>query len=155
MTINDYVPPRERGNGNPLFVKFKKLYPNSLAPTQAHPNDAGWDLYVNHIETSDHRIINFHTGIAVEIPPGYFGLLRPRSSIRNTGYLFASSGVIDSGYRGELILPLRYVGEGRHYNDGDKVAQLIVLPLRRAYFVESDTLSESKRGVGGFGSTGT
>jgi dUTP pyrophosphatase len=97
----------------------------------------------------------FQTGVAVEIPPGYFGLLRPRSSICKTGYLFASSGIIDSGYRGEIGVPLRWMGNGVDtYRVGDRIAQLVILPLPAVSFVQVDKLSESVRGEGGFGSSG-
>jgi dUTP pyrophosphatase len=103
------------------------------------------------------NVHNFHTGIAVEIPPGHFGLLRPRSSIRNSPYLMASSGVIDSGYRGEIIIPLRKVesdeGDCSHYI-GQRICQLVILPLPEVEFEETAELSESVRGTGGFGSTG-
>lgn len=137
-----------------MIVQFKKLITTASPPTKSHGTDAGFDLTFLHFTAQDNGVINFHTGIAVEIPDGYFGLLRPRSSVRNTGYVMASSGVIDSGFRGEIVIPLRKVGAGRDYDTLERVCQLIILPLPRAEFVEVAELGESERGSGGFGSSG-
>ena len=140
-----------------MKIRFKKLHPNAKPPTRAKEGDAGWDLTCTHIEAKGSGLFLFHTGIAVEIPPGYFGLIRPRSSVCNTIYQFASSGVIDSGYRGELIVPMRFMHGSEWantYNLGDRISQLLILPLPEVTFKEAETLSETDRGNGGFGSTG-
>lgn len=139
-----------------MTISFKKLYPDAVAPTRARDGDAGFDLTCHTIEDTETPVLKFRTGIAVEIPTGYFGLLRPRSSICKTGYLMASSGVIDSGYRGEIMIPLRYIWHPNavRYQPGDRVCQLIILPLPQVHFVEVQELSPSERGDGGFGSTG-
>jgi dUTP pyrophosphatase len=85
-----------------MKIKFKKLHPDAKPPTRARHGDAGWDLTCHGIRALDGNTVTFGTGIAVEIPEGYFGLLRPRSSIRTTDYVMATSGVIDSGYRGGI-----------------------------------------------------
>lgn len=137
-----------------MIVFFKKVTKSAIAPVRAHPDDAGWDLFYDSCEPEKSGVFNFHTGIAVQIPTGYFGLLRPRSSIRNTVFGMASSGIIDSGYRGEIIIPLRVVGHGGAYQPGDKICQLVVLPLPDVKFIETDKLDQTDRGTGGFGSTG-
>ena len=97
------------------------------------------------------------TGIAVEIPPGYFGAIFPRSSIRNTPLILSNCvGVIDSGYRGEIVFSFRWVNtaDGAQYKPGDRIGQLVILPLPEVEFEEVLVLSNSQRGTGGFGSTG-
>lgn len=139
-----------------MKIRFKKLYPDAVAPSR-NPGDAGWDL--SSYRTQVHPlsgVIMFHTGIAVEIPDGYFGLLRPRSSISGTQYQFTSSGIIDSSYRGELIVPMRATSSYGMtlYKFNDRIAQLLILPLPEMEFVEAEELSGTSRGIGGFGSTG-
>jgi len=97
------------------------------------------------------------TGIAVEIPPGYFGAIFPRSSVREKRMMLSNCvGVIDSGYRGEITFSFRLFRDsfGAEYNPGDRIGQLVILPLPEVEFEEVLVLSESKRGTGGFGSTG-
>ncbi len=137
-----------------MKIKFKKLHPDAKPPTRAKAGDAGWDLTCIDWQCAGSDVMFFKTGIAVEIPEGYFGLLRPRSSMARTVYSVATSGVIDSGYRGELIFPLRSTGLGSHYESGDRICQLIILPLPDVEMVEVEELSETERGTGGFGSTG-
>jgi len=137
-----------------MIIKFKRLHPEAKAPVRAHDGDAGWDLTACDFDHSE-DVTKFHTGIAVEIPPGFFGLLRPRSSMSKTCYAMASSGVIDAGYRGEISIPLREIGGGcSTYKIGDRICQLVILPLPEVEFVEAEELSASQRGTGGFGSTG-
>lgn len=140
-----------------MKILFKKLYSDSKSPSRK-PGDAGWDLSVYCIKIHPlSGVVMFHTGIAVEIPDGYFGLLRPRSSVSGTCYQFASSGIIDSSYRGELIVPMRAIPsyETEMYELNERIAQLLVLPLPEVEFVEAEELSETDRGNGGFGSTGS
>lgn len=136
-----------------LQIKFKRLTETAKAPERAHDTDSGWDLFVDSVEEKPSHTI-FNCGIAVEIPDGYFGLLRPRSSLRRHCYVHVSSGVIDSGYRGELAYSVKENGEGIAYFIGDKCCQLIILPLPKVEFVEVQELSPSPRGTGGHGSTG-
>jgi dUTP pyrophosphatase len=140
-----------------MKVKFKKLHPDAIQPTYAKFGDAGMDLTA--ISRNDEEYFTeFGTGIAVEIPEGYVGLLFPRSSVSKTHYTLANSvGVVDSGYRGEIKLRFKshlYNIPPSHYNVGDKVGQLIILPYPQIELMEVDQLSDSVRMDGGFGSTG-
>lgn len=136
-----------------LNIKIKKLHKDAVIPTKAHATDAGCDLYATSCHY-DNGLIIYGTGIAVEIPEGYVGLVFPRSSIANTHLTLSNSvGVIDSGYRGEVMAKFRKGGT-RGYNVGDRIAQLIILPYPEVVFEEAEELSESDRGTGGYGSSG-
>lgn len=140
-----------------MKIKFKKLHPSAVTPTRAKRGDAGFDLVAMSVS---HDLVNMNhvckTGIAVEIPTGYFGAVFPRSSIKNFGMMLSNSvGVIDSGYRGEITFNFRYVlGVETRYQPGDRIGQLIILPLPEVEFEEVAELSQTERGTGGFGSTG-
>ena len=134
-------------------IKIKKLHKDAVIPTKAHTTDAGCDLYATSCHY-DNGLIIYGTGIAVEIPEGYVGLVFPRSSIANTHLTLSNSvGVIDSGYRGEVMAKFRK-GGSRGYNVGERIAQLIILPYPEVVFEEAEELSESDRGTGGYGSSG-
>ena len=142
-----------------MTVKFKKLTEKAIAPVKAHATDAGFDLTVAGISTEINECgqINlvYHTGLAVEIPEGYFGALVPRSSIANKSIILTNCmGVIDAGYRGEIMAKFRSTTDvvPAVYKDGEKFAQLLILPVPEVEFVEGD-LSDSERGEGGYGST--
>lgn len=142
-----------------LEVKFKKLSENAVTPFYNHEGfDAGLDLTaisesIN--QTHDYGYIEYGTGLAIEIPKGYVGLLFPRSSISKTGMMLANSvGVVDHGYSGEVKLRFKYVSGTTKYIVGDKVAQLVVLPYPQIKLMEVGELSDSERGSGGFGSSG-
>lgn len=99
-----------------------------------------------------------HTGIAVEIPEGYCGLVCARSGLASKQGLAPANkvGVIDSDYRGEVMVALHnHSSEDRHINAGERIAQLLIIPVLMADYVAAEELSESARGAGGFGSTGT
>lgn len=138
-------------------IRFKKLYPEAQMPTYAHPGDAGMDLYASKEATvwAYHRAI-ISTGIAMEIPRGYFGMIRPRSGLAvKHGITATSSGVIDSGYRGEIKVLLHNLGtQDYDIAVGDRIAQLLILPVLHAILEETDELSTSYRGQAGHGSTG-
>ena len=153
-----------------MQVKIKKLKPNAVIPTYAKEGDAGMDLVATEILKDTPEQITYGTGIALEIPEGFVGLVFPRSSIRKTGLQLSNSvGVIDSGYRGELQATFNKIfgGEGmydemkvkeiqpnEYYKVGDRIAQIMIIPHPPIEFVESDELSNTERGEGGFGSTG-
>lgn len=162
---------------NPFpVVKFKKLHPDAQLPTRAKPGDAGMDIVAvdDGVMDSDLKQIVYRTGLAVEIPEGYVGLLFPRSSIYKTSLTLSNSvGVIDSGYRGEIkaifnadntdvVLTLagkieeadRFKKRGILYNKSDRIVQLIVLPIPQITTEWVEELSTTERGEGGFGSTG-
>lgn len=138
-----------------MKVRFKKLVPEAVVPTKAHPTDAGFDLTCTIVAYGE-DLITYGTGIAVEIPEGYVGLIFPRSSIYKKNLLLSNAvGVVDSGFRGEVMLKFRCVGtEGKVYEVGERVGQLIILPYPEIEFEEADELSDSDRGTGGYGSTG-
>lgn len=136
-----------------MEIKLKRINDKAIIPTKAHATDAGFDLYATSCHY-DNGVVVYGTGIAVEIPQGYVGLVFPRSSIVNTNLTLSNSvGVIDSGYRGEIMAKFRK-GGSTTYKVGDRIAQLIIIPYPEVEFEEVDELSESDRGVGGYGSTG-
>jgi len=100
-------------------------------------------------------MIEYGTGIAVEIPPGHVGLIFPRSSIFHTGLILTNSvGVIDSGYRGEIKAVFKAPGHYDIYRIGERIGQLVIVPIPDVEYEEADELSETERGTGGYGSTG-
>lgn len=139
-----------------LNIKIKKLSESAKLPTKAHPTDAGFDLYADSQSIDKNYNMVYGTGIAVEIPKGYVGLVFPRSSIASTDIMLSNSvGVIDSGYRGEVIAKFKRVtGEFNTYKVGDRIAQLIIIPYPEVVFEEVKELSSSDRGEGGYGSSG-
>lgn len=143
-----------------MKVRIKKLNDNAVMPTKAHPTDAGFDLYCTSKEIDwTKRQIVCHTGLAFEIPEGYVGLIFPRSSVSNKPLMMANSvGVVDSCYRGEVTAKFNITDTRQsafaHYQEGDRIAQMIIIPYPEIEFEEADSLSESDRGTGGYGSTG-
>ena len=140
-----------------MKVKIKKLHPNAIKPKYAKENDAGMDLVATEIISETPSQITYGIGLAIEIPDGMVGLIFPRSSIRNTGLTLSNSvGVIDAGYRGELQATFNKNGVNprEFYNVGDRICQIIIVPHPIIQIIEVDELSESSRGIGGFGSTG-
>lgn len=141
---------------NSLDVKIRRLNSNAVIPSYSKDGDAGMDLVATEIisETTDQ--ITYGTGISMEIPKGYVGLVFPRSSIRKYELELTNSvGVIDSGYRGEIQATFNKVhNKLNSYNVGDRIAQIMIIPYPRISFIEVEELSTSERGSGGFGSTG-
>lgn len=165
-----------------MDVKIKKLTQTAQIPTKAHATDAGYDLYADSVEWDDKGNTVYGTGIAMEIPQGYVGLVFPRSSnSKKDLFLTNCVGVIDSGYRGEIkakfrptlstVNPLKFwwkcfvrnlsnislplfVVHGEEYKIGDRIAQIIIIPYPEVDFVITNELSDSDRGVGGYGSSG-
>lgn len=143
-----------------MKVKIKRLKADAVIPSYAKPGDAGMDLVAISCDydiKTDSFI--YGTGIAVEIPKGFVGLLFPRSSIYKTdGFMTNHVGVIDSGYRGEVkaIFKTRtpVLMEFAPYEVGNKIAQLMIVPYPNIEFEEVEVLSETERGEGGHGSTG-
>lgn len=144
-----------------MVVRFKKLSDKAKTPVRAHKTDAGYDLSSSSITTEvgeDAKlVIVYHTDIAVEIPEGYVGLIFPRSSIFKKSLTLTNSvGVIDSGYRGELICKFKTNTDvvPSVYKEGERFAQLVIVPYLAVEFEEAEELSEADRGTDGFGSTG-
>ena len=143
-----------------MNIKFKRLAENAIAPVKAHATDAGFDLTCTSITTEINErgqlIVVYHTGLAIEIPEGYFGALVPRSSISaKTVMLTNSIGVIDAGYRGEVMAKMRSTTDvvPAVYKEGERFAQLLILPVPEVQFEEAESLSETDRAEGGYGST--
>lgn len=148
--------------------RVQKLRPNAKIPSRQHIDDAGLDLYSAQkvrLGAGERRLVM--TGIALEIPQGYAGFVQPRSgmALRDGITVLNSPGLIDAGYRGEVGVILynstsdvdaksKVGGNALYINEGDRIAQLVVISVPYFDPVEVEELSETKRGVGGFGSTG-
>ena len=142
-----------------MIVKIKKLSELAVIPSYAKDGDAGMDLIATSILGDGQFQITYGTGLAMEIPYGFVGLVFPRSSIRKTRLQLSNSvGVIDSGYRGELQATFNKINNNsvseNDYKVGDRVAQIMIIPHPPIEFVEVDELSDTESGEGGFGSTG-
>jgi dUTP pyrophosphatase len=140
-----------------MRVKIKKIHSDAIIPKYAKKSDAGLDLVATSIKENTTFQITYGLGIALEIPEGFVGLVFPRSSIRNTELTLSNSvGVIDSGYRGELQATFNKNNglDSISYKVGERVCQIMIIPHPPIEFEEADELSDSERGVGGFGSSG-
>lgn len=139
-----------------MQVRVKKLSPFAVIPKYAKPGDAGLDLVATSA-TEEGTKIKYGTGLAFEIPEGYVGLVFPRSSIHKTSLRLTNCvGVIDSGYRGEVmaIFDCDQGAFGPEFKLGDRIAQMIIIPYPKIELVESEDLTDTERGAGGFGSSG-
>ena len=140
-----------------MIIKMQRLSDDAKLPFKAHPSDAGFDLTAISVEEDRKRsIVTYHTGLAFEIPDGYVGLLFPRSSVYKHQLSLANSvGVIDSGYRGEVMFKYRIMQPHiSRFSIGDKIGQIIIIPYPEIDFKEVSLLGQSDRGDGGFGSSG-
>ena len=144
-----------------MRVPVKKLRREARLPALGSKTAAGADLYAcldyDLVSIACHQTKKIATGIAVEIPDGYFGAIFARSGLATKNGLRPANcvGVIDSDYRGEVIVALHNdTDENRVIENGDRIAQLVILPCVRAEYTEVDRLSETERGSGGFGSSG-
>ncbi len=139
-----------------MILKLKKLLPDAIIPKSSHSDDAGIDLYsVVSIEIKPNERVQVETGIAMQIPTGHVGLIWDKSGLSHNYGLKTLGGVIDSGYRGEILVGLINLGsETYKIEKGHKVAQMIIQEKVTAEIVETDDLENSARGEGGFGSTG-
>lgn len=140
-----------------MKVRIKKLIDSAVLPSKAYADDAGFDLVAISVEEDRKRnIVSYGTGLAFEIPKGHVGLIFPRSSVyKHQISLSNCVGVIDSGYRGEVLLKFRI--EQPHisrYTIGDRIGQMIIMPYPEVEFEEAQELSETDRGTGGYGSSG-
>jgi dUTP pyrophosphatase len=138
-----------------MNVKIKKIHEEAVIPTYAKSGDAGMDLTAVNVTSDDYGYLTYHTGLAIEIPPWHVGLLFPRSSVYKTGQRLTNCvGVIDSGYRGEIMMKYSIGDPHNDYQIGDRVGQLIIMPYPRIDFKEVDALTQTDRDKGGYGSTG-
>jgi len=148
---------KEMFSSKGMVVKIKKLNDLATIPSYSKPGDAGMDLTVTSIISNTSVDITYGFGISLEIPQGFVGLVFPRSSVRNYDLLLSNCvGVIDSGYRGELQATFKKTSglDSISYKIGDRAAQIMLLAYPKIDFIESENLSNSDRGGGGFGSTG-
>ena len=142
---------------NTLFVNIKKTNPDAVIPKYAKEGDACMDLVAVEKFLDDFGNTCYNTGLAFEIPPGFVGLVYPRSSVSKTDMSLRNCvGVIDSGYRGPVVLKFRENDKSLfNYKIGDRIAQIMIMPYPQVQFTEVDELPDSDRGLGGFGSTGS
>jgi dUTP pyrophosphatase len=142
-----------------MEVKIKKLHADAVIPSYSTYGDAAMDLTAVSLTIDKYDNLVYYTGLSMEIPYGYVGLIFPRSSVSKLELSLANSvGVIDSGYRGEIMCKFKRLANDLSqisgYVSGDRVAQIMIIPKPEISFVEVDELSDSVRGEGGFGSTG-
>jgi dUTP pyrophosphatase len=155
-----------------MKVKIKKLHPDAVIPAYSKKGDAGLDLTAVTREVDGYGNIVYNTGLAIEIPDGYVGLLFPRSSNCKVDLILTNHvGVVDSGYRGAITFKYaKYRENGLdkdimrydpidttypiQYNVGDRIGQLLIIPYPQIELEEAAELSDSERGTGGYGSTG-
>ena len=146
-----------------MRVNIKKLNKNAKLPSRGSSAAAGYDLCaclpegVTSVTIRPHETKKIGTGLSVELPEGYFGAVFARSGLASKQGLRPANcvGVCDSDYRGEYIVAIHNDSEEeRTVTQGDRIAQLVVMPFLPVEFVEADTLTETGRGAGGFGSTG-
>ena len=144
-----------------MNVKIKKLSGNAVIPTYGSEFSAGADIYAcisEPLVIEPGRTELVHTGFSIEIPVGFVGMVHARSGLASKKGLAPANkvGVIDSDYRGEVMVALHNHGDvPRIIEPNDRIAQLVIMPYLACSFIESDELSETVRGEGGFGSTGT
>ena len=141
-------------------VRFTKLLPTARAPFYASPDAAGADLFAclaSDLCIPAGQTALVHTGIAAAIPTGFAGFVYARSGLASKRGLAPANkvGVIDADYRGEIMVALyNQSGVDHTISDGERIAQLVIAPVIRAVFEACDSLDETERGEGGFGSTG-
>lgn len=131
------------------------MHPEATLPTRAHPEDAGMDLYaLEDVFLSGHQGKLARTGIAMAIQNGFVGMVADRSSMAKKG-IKTAGGIIDAGYRGEIMVVLwNLTGEEIKLNRGERIAQLLLIPIVTPAVVDAASLSETARGAKGFGSSG-
>ena len=146
-----------------MKVKIKKLNENAVIPAYANEGDAGLDLTATSKTYDKDNNVVYGVGLAFEIPKGYVGLLFPRSSNAKKDLLLSNCvGVLDSSYRGEVLFKFKRTNTSffscfkkrKEYNIGERIGQIIIIKHPNIEFVESEELSETTRGNGGYGSTG-
>lgn len=143
-----------------MNIKVKKLNPAATLPTYGSEYAAGADLYAcmdAPVTINPHETVMIYTGLAMEIPAGYAGLIYPRSGMASKRGLAPANkvGVVDPDYRGEFMVALHNHSEiVQTVEPGERIAQLVITPFLTASFEECEELSDTVRGVGGFGSTG-
>ena len=142
-------------------IKIKKLDERATIPSYGSEYAAGFDLYAvldEDIVIKSHETVLVKTGLSMEIPIGYAGMIFARSGLATKKGLAPANkvGVVDSDYRGEVMVALHnHSNEDQTISHGERIAQMVVMPFYKAEFIEVEELSNTERGTGGFGSTGT
>lgn len=136
-------------------IEVKKLRPNAMLPRREHPTDSGADLFAaQEITLNPGETVKIPTGIAISLPEGTSGIVWGKSSLESKG-LKIMAGLVDAPYRGEIIVCMHNLSASPFtFKEGQKVAQLVVVPTLYPAFSETACLAETARGCGGFGSTG-
>ena len=141
-----------------MTLRFRKIHPDAVLPSYAHPSDAGMDARsVDDLTIAPGKRALVHTGLVMLLPPMYEAQVRPRSglALKSGVTVLNTPGTIDSGYRGEVGVILANFGEADfQVKKGDKVAQIVIAPVTQPEIVETSEVDETDRGSGGFGSTG-
>jgi dUTP pyrophosphatase len=141
-----------------MVLRFRRIHPDAVLPAYAHPSDAGMDVRsVDDLVITPGRRALVHTGLVMALPPMYEAQVRPRSglALKNGITVLNTPGTIDSGYRGEVGVILANFGEEDFVvRKGDKIAQIVIAPVTQPVIEETETVDETDRGAGGFGSTG-
>ena len=139
-----------------MKILVKRLHPDAKLPSYAHPGDAGMDLFAVErtvVKAGERTAVK--TGVSMEIPDGYVGLIWDKSGVAVKGGMKALGGVIDSGYRGEILVGIGNIGSTDYvFEAGHKVAQMLIQKIERPEIELADSLSDTSRGHGAFGSTG-
>lgn len=142
-----------------MKLKVKRLSDKAVLPKYALEGDAGMDLVATSreiVDNGDHGYVEYLTDLAFEIPEGYYGDVRPRSSISKTGMILANSPcTIDSNFRGNFSVRFKWIPKTKMYEVGDRICQLVVLPYPHIEIEDAAELSVTNRGEGGYGSTGS
>lgn len=141
-----------------MVLRFRRIHPDAVLPAYAHPSDAGMDVRsVDDLVIAPGRRALVHTGLVMALPLMYEAQVRPRSglALKNGITVLNTPGTIDSGYRGEVGVILANFGEEDFVvRKGDKIAQIVIAPVTQPVIEETETVDETDRGAGGFGSTG-
>ncbi|MHA1214151.1 MAG: dUTP diphosphatase [Candidatus Hodarchaeales archaeon] len=139
-----------------MKIKIKKLNREARIPTKHNENDAGFDLYsIDNTVLEPNKTKIIHTGISMEIEQGFYGLIKSRSSLALKG-IFTTGGVIDAGYRGEIMVILNNFSSTEYViANGDRVAQIIFQKVYRCSMIENEELDSTNDRGGGFGSSGS
>lgn len=139
-----------------MKLKVKKLNPLAKLPVYAHSGDAGMDIYsAEKVVLKPGQFLAVKTGISMEIPKGFVGLIWDKSGLSTNYGLKVLGGVIDSGYRGEILIGIINLSKKVYtFEAGDKVAQMLIQKIENPNIIEVKSLAQTKRGDKGFGSTG-
>ena len=141
-----------------MTLRFKRIHPDAVLPSYAHPSDAGMDVRsVEDLTLAPGKRALVHTGLVMLLPPAYEAQVRPRSglALKSGVTVLNTPGTIDAGYRGEVGVILINLGDADfQVKKGDKIAQLVIAPVTQPTIEETDAIDETDRGSGGFGSTG-